>query len=92
MMLRRESFLPTGSPKLLGSVHGNRESLLKGRSSHILNVKVKNIEQWVANYNVESDLPKKILVLDNLPDDQWHGWKWIKHDQDGGLYFNIGAP
>ncbi len=54
--------------------------------------KVKNIEQWVANYNVESDLPKKTLVLDNLPDDQWHGWKWIKHDQDGGLYFNIGAP
>jgi glucose/arabinose dehydrogenase len=37
-------------------------------------------------------MPKKILVVDNLPDDTWHGWKWLKHDQDGSLYFNIGAP
>ena len=36
--------------------------------------------------------PKKILLIDNLPDDQWHGWKWLKHDQEGNLYFNIGAP
>ena len=54
--------------------------------------KINNIEQWVSNYNIDSSLPEKILVVDNLPDDQWHGWKWLKHDQDGGLYFNIGAP
>lgn len=54
--------------------------------------KIENIEKWVGNYTTGSNLPKKILVVDNLPDDQWHGWKWLKHDQDGSLYFNIGAP
>ena len=37
-------------------------------------------------------MPKKILVTDNLPSDEWHGWKWIKHDYDGNLYVNVGAP
>jgi len=54
--------------------------------------KIENIENWVANYSVNSDLPEKILVVDNLPSDKWHGWKWLKHDHEGSLYFNIGAP
>ena len=54
--------------------------------------KIENIEQWISNYNMDESLPKKILVLDDLPNDQWHGWKWLKHDQEGSLYFNIGAP
>ena len=54
--------------------------------------KIESIEQWVSNYIIDSSLPEKILVVDNLPDDQWHGWKWLKHDEEGGLYFNIGAP
>ena len=54
--------------------------------------KIKNIENWIANYSVNSELPKKILVVDNLPEDKWHGWKWLRHDADGGLYFNVGAP
>ena len=48
--------------------------------------KIENIEKWVSNYNnADTNLPKKILVVDNLPNDQWHGWKWLKHDQ-GGRY------
>jgi glucose/arabinose dehydrogenase len=27
-----------------------------------------------------------------LPSDKWHGWKWLKHDEQGSLYFNVGAP
>tara|TARA_B110000003_G_scaffold276448_1_gene322997 strand:- start:3453 stop:4568 length:1116 start_codon:yes stop_codon:yes gene_type:complete len=54
--------------------------------------KIENIEEWISNYDADANTPKKILVVDNLPNDQWHGWKWIKHDQDGGLYFNVGAP
>ena len=54
--------------------------------------KIKEIEKWISNYTIDSSLPAKILVVDNLPDDQRHGWKWLKHDQEGGLYFNIGAP
>ena len=36
--------------------------------------KIENIENWIANYSVNSKLPEKILVVDNLPDDKWHGW------------------
>ena len=54
--------------------------------------KIENIEQWISNYNSDSSMPKKILVVENLPNDKWHGWKWLKHDQDGNLYFNVGAP
>jgi len=54
--------------------------------------KIENIEQWITNYSIETNLPNKILIVDNLPDDEWHGWKWLKHDEDGVLYFNIGAP
>tara|TARA_B100000989_G_scaffold98489_1_gene71861 strand:- start:3459 stop:4565 length:1107 start_codon:yes stop_codon:yes gene_type:complete len=54
--------------------------------------KIEKIEDWIANYSVNSELPKKILVVDNLPEDKWHGWKWLQHDADGSLYFNVGAP
>ena len=55
--------------------------------------KIENIESWL-NDNIisSSDLPKKILVTNELPGDKWHGWKWLKHDEEGSLYFNIGAP
>ena len=54
--------------------------------------KIENIESWLNQNNSSSDLPKKILVTDQLPSDKWHGWKWLKHDEQGGLYFNVGAP
>ncbi len=54
--------------------------------------KIENIEQWINNFNQDTALPQKILVVDKLPDDKWHGWKWLKHDQEGSLFFNIGAP
>jgi glucose/arabinose dehydrogenase len=54
--------------------------------------KIENIEEFLSKQSSRQEMPKKILVVDNLPDDTWHGWKWLKHDQDGSLYFNIGAP
>ena len=54
--------------------------------------KIENIEDWINKNSIDSQMPTKVLVVDNLPDDQWHGWKWLKHSQDGALYFNIGAP
>lgn len=54
--------------------------------------KIENIEAWLNKNIANSDLPKKILVTDQLPNDKWHGWKWLKHDEHGSLYFNIGAP
>jgi glucose/arabinose dehydrogenase len=54
--------------------------------------KIENIESWLNDNISSSDLPKKILVTNELPGDKWHGWKWLKHDEEGSLYFNIGAP
>ena len=52
--------------------------------------KIKNIENWLQKNN--SGLPEKILVADDLPDDKWHGWKWLRHDLKGAIYTNVGAP
>ena len=54
--------------------------------------KIENINDWIIGYDSNSQLPEKVLVLGGLPDDQWHGWKWLKHDKKGNLFFNIGAP
>ena len=55
--------------------------------------KIWKIEN-ISNYFETSmnELPTKILVTDNLPTDRGHGWKWIKHDTEGNLYTNVGAP
>ena len=52
--------------------------------------KILDIEGWLQKNN--SGLPEKILVTDNLPNESWHGWKWLQHDEEGSLYTNVGAP
>jgi len=52
--------------------------------------KIENISKKLDRGS--ADLPAKILVTNDLPSDKWHGWKWIKHDQNGDLYTNVGAP
>jgi len=52
--------------------------------------KIENIENWLAIN--PTGIPKKTLVTNDLPDDEWHGWKWIRHDNEGYLYLNVGAP
>jgi len=54
--------------------------------------KIENIEDFLNKQSSSNEMPKKILFVDNLPEDTWHGWKWLKHDEEGGLYFNVGAP
>ncbi|MDB3867916.1 PQQ-dependent sugar dehydrogenase [Gammaproteobacteria bacterium] len=54
--------------------------------------KIEKIESWLRDNISNSDLPKKVLITDELPSDTWHGWKWLKHDEQGQLYFNVGAP
>lgn len=52
--------------------------------------KIENISQVLSQDPLK--LPEKSLVTDNLPSDKWHGWKWIKHDEEGRIYTNVGAP
>lgn len=45
--------------------------------------------------NIEDNLsavPKPVLITDQLPDNGWHGWKFIAFGPDGKLYVPIGAP
>lgn len=45
--------------------------------------------------NIENNLdnpPQKVLVSDNFPSDQHHGWKYIAFGPDDKLYVPVGAP
>jgi glucose/arabinose dehydrogenase len=52
--------------------------------------KIEDIDKFLENHS--GKLPEKTLVTNDLPDDEWHGWKWIMHDHLGQLYINVGAP
>lgn len=49
-------------------------------------VRFKNIGQHLV------DPPKPEVVVDTLPIDLWHGWKYLRLGPDDKLYFNVGAP
>ena len=51
---------------------------------------IRNIDN--AMNLIDQQKPQKILFNDDLPDDVWHGGKWIKFDDNGDLYTNVGAP
>ena len=51
---------------------------------------IRNIDN--AMNLIDQQKPQKILFNDDLPDDAWHGGKWIKFDDNGDLYTNVGAP
>ena len=52
--------------------------------------KIQDIENWLQNNS--SGFPEKILVTQDLPEDKWHGWKWLQHNAEGDIYTNVGAP
>jgi glucose/arabinose dehydrogenase len=33
-----------------------------------------------------------VVVYDQFPDNEWHGWKYIRFGPDGRLYVPVGAP
>jgi glucose/arabinose dehydrogenase len=38
------------------------------------------------------DPPTPVVILDGLPTERLHGWKYLRFGPDGWLYFQIGAP
>jgi glucose/arabinose dehydrogenase len=56
---------------------------------------VAEISQITKYENIEANLdnpPKPKVIIDTLPKDLPHGWKYLAFGPDGMLYFNIGAP
>ncbi|HEY3272489.1 MAG TPA: PQQ-dependent sugar dehydrogenase [Methanocella sp.] len=45
--------------------------------------------------NIEArlrDPPAPVVVNGSYPEDEWHGWKYIRFGPDGKLYVPVGAP
>jgi glucose/arabinose dehydrogenase len=56
---------------------------------------VAEISRILRYDGIERDLhhpPEPVVVFDKLPDNEWHGWKFIAFSPDGKLYVPIGAP
>ena len=56
---------------------------------------VAAVSQIIKYENIEANLdtpPAPKVVIDTLPKDIPHGWKYMSLGPDGKLYFNIGAP
>lgn len=56
---------------------------------------VAAVNQILRYENIEEKLtspPTPIVVIDDLPDDEHHGWKAIEFNTQGNLYIPIGMP
>ena len=56
---------------------------------------VAEINRILRYDDIESNLdnpPAPVVVFDQLPEDGWHGWKYIAFGPDGKLYLPVGAP
>jgi putative membrane-bound dehydrogenase-like protein len=56
---------------------------------------VAEINRILRYDNIEENLespPDPVVLMDTLPKEQMHGWKYLAFGPDGKLYFNIGAP
>jgi len=56
---------------------------------------VAEISRILRYDDIERDLhkpPSPVVVFDRLPDNEFHGWKFIAFSPDGKLYVPIGAP
>src|SRR5262249_16764488 len=51
--------------------------------------KVSKVEKIEDNLD---DPPKPLVIYDDLPKDEAHGWKFLTIGPDNKLYFNVGAP
>lgn len=56
---------------------------------------VAEISRVIRYDNIEDRLknpPEPVVVYDKYPNNDWHGWKFIRFGPDGKLYIPIGMP
>ena len=51
--------------------------------------KISKVEKSEENLD---NPPKPVVIYDDLPKDEAHGWKFLTIGPDNKLYFNVGAP
>ena len=62
---------------------------------HAGNLYVATLTRLLRFDHIEEHLdapPQPITVHDSWPDNDWHGWKFLRLGPDGHLYFPIGMP
>lgn len=62
------------------------------REGHLYVAEVNRILRYPDIQGRLDDPPEPEVVYDKLPDDRWHGWKYIAFGPDGWLYVPVGAP
>jgi len=66
-----------------------------GVAFHDGSLYVAEIHRVIKFEHIEENLekpPAPVVVNDSFPDNQWHGWKFIRFGPDGKLYVPIGGP
>jgi len=53
---------------------------------------ISRITKWVGLEDRLTDPPEPEVIIDTLPTEGHHGWKYLALGPDNKLYFNIGAP
>ena len=51
---------------------------------------INDIDSWIDSGS--KILPKKMIYMNNLPSETWHGLKYIDFGPDGSLYIPVGVP
>ncbi len=66
-----------------------------GVALHEGNLYVAEINRIIRLDNLAARLqnpPKPVVIYNQLPDKDWHGWRYIAFGPDGRLYVPVGAP
>ena len=53
---------------------------------------LNRVLRYSAILNTFRSNPEPEVIADDLPDDGWHGWKYLVFGPDGYLYVPVGAP
>lgn len=83
----------SGSPKVIEIAKDLRTP--NGVAFHDGSLFVAEISRIVRYDDIENRLdriPDPVVVIDTLPDESHHGWRYIAFGPDGKLYISIGAP
>ena len=62
------------------------------REGHLYVAEISRILRYDSIESRLRDPPAPVVLLDGLPDEEHHGWKFIRFGPDGRLYVPVGAP
>src|SRR3984893_4673646 len=86
---RRQGRKTRSQDALLGALSAERPRLQERHALHRGASKISKVEKVEDNLD---NPPKPVLIYDDLPKDEPHGWKFLTIGPDNKLYCQVGAP